>query len=168
VPRLNGGGIGPNLVVEVSLMVRKAHIADAKAIHKLLLNYAREGLMLSRSLPDIYECIRDFYVFEEGGETVGTVCLHICWEDLAEVRSLAVAASHEGRGLGRALVEACLGEARQLGLKRVFALTYQPVFFGKLGFHEIEKSELPQKIWGDCMKCAKFPECDEIALSIDL
>ncbi|GAB6082473.1 hypothetical protein JCM30471_13870 [Desulfuromonas carbonis] len=110
---------------------------------------------------DIYENIRDFYVFEENGETVGTVCLHICWEDLAEVRSLAVSADCEGRGLGRELVEACLVEARDLGMKRVFALTYKPVFFAKLGFHEIEKSELPQKIWGDCMKCAKFPECDE-------
>ncbi|GAB6084491.1 N-acetyltransferase [Desulfuromonas carbonis] len=149
-------------------MVRKARIADARAIHKLLLGYAREGMMLSRSLPDIYENIRDFYVFEENGETVGTVCLHICWEDLAEVRSLAVSADCEGRGLGRELVEACLVEARDLGMKRVFALTYKPVFFAKLGFHEIEKSELPQKIWGDCMKCAKFPECDEIALSITL
>lgn len=149
-------------------MVRKARIADARAIHKLLLGYAREGMMLSRSLPDIYENIRDFYVFEDNGETVGTVCLHICWEDLAEVRSLAVSADFEGRGLGRKLVEACLAEARELGMKRVFALTYKPVFFGKLGFHEIEKSELPQKIWGDCMKCAKFPECDEIALSITL
>ncbi|AMV72976.1 acetyltransferase [Desulfuromonas sp. DDH964] len=149
-------------------MVRKARIADARAIHKLLLGYAREGMMLSRSLPDIYENIRDFYVFEENGETVGTVCLHICWEDLAEVRSLAVSADCEGRGLGRELVEACLAEARDLGMKRVFALTYKPVFFAKLGFHEIEKSELPQKIWGDCMKCAKFPECDEIALSITL
>jgi len=149
-------------------MVRKARIADARAIHKLLLGYAREGMMLSRSLPDIYENIRDFYVFEENGETVGTVCLHICWEDLAEVRSLAVSSEFEGRGLGRKLVEACLAEARELGMKRVFALTYKPIFFGKLGFHEIEKSELPQKIWGDCMKCAKFPECDEIALSITL
>jgi len=149
-------------------MIRKARIGDAKAIHKLLLGYAKEGLMLSRSLPDIYENIRDFYVFEEGGETVGTVCLNICWEDLAEVRSLAVAAGSEGRGIGRQLVVACLDEAREFGLKRVFALTYQPLFFSRLGFQEIEKSELPQKIWGDCMKCAKFPECDEIALSIRL
>jgi amino-acid N-acetyltransferase len=149
-------------------MVRKARIADSKPIHKLLLTYAREGLMLSRSLPDIYESIRDFYVFEEGGETIGTVCLHICWDDLAEVRSLAVAGSHEGRGLGRQLVQACLDEARELGLKKVFALTYKPGFFGKLGFREIEKSQLPQKIWGDCMKCAKFPECDEIAMTLEL
>ena len=149
-------------------MVRKARIADARAIHKLLLDYARDGLMLSRSLPDIFENIRDFYVFEDRGETVGTVCLHICWDDLAEVRSLAVAASHGGQGVGRQLVQSCLEEARELGLKRVFALTYKPGFFARLGFHEIEKSELPQKIWGDCMKCAKFPECDEIALSISL
>lgn len=149
-------------------MVRKARIPDAKVIHKLLNSYARDGLMLSRSLSEIYEAIRDFYVFEENGTVSGTVCLHICWEDLAEVRSLAVSEDRGGKGLGRQLVQACLDEARLLGLKRVFALTYKPGFFEKLGFHLIEKSELPQKIWGDCMKCAKFPECDEIALSIEL
>jgi amino-acid N-acetyltransferase len=149
-------------------MIRRAGIHDAKAIHKLLITYAREGLMLSRSLSEIYEAIRDFHVFESDGSVVGTVCLHICWEDLAEVRSLAVAEGEEGRGVGRRLVDACLEEARQLGLKRVFALTYKPGFFEKFGFHEIEKSELPQKIWGDCMKCVKFPECDEIAMILDL
>jgi len=145
-------------------MLRKARITDARAIHQLLIGYAREGLMLSRPLSEIYESIRDFYVVEDGERVIGTVSLHICWDDLAEVRSLAVATDEEGRGIGRCLVEACLEEACQLGLKRVFALTYKPGFFTKLGFHEIEKSELPQKIWGDCMKCAKFPECDEIAL----
>lgn len=148
-------------------MVRRARIPDARSIHKLLIDYAKDGLMLPRSLSDIYEAIRDFYVFEEQGEIVGTVCLHICWEDLAEVRSLAVAEAYGSRGLGRQLVQACLDEARQLGLKRVFALTYKPGFFEKLGFHLIEKSELPHKIWTDCIKCAKFPECDEIALSIE-
>lgn len=149
-------------------MIRKSRIADVKAIHKLLNTYAKDGLMLSRSLSELYEALRDFYVWEEGGEVVGTVCLHICWEDLAEVRSLAVAEEQAGRGIGRRLVEACLDEARRLGLKRVFALTYQVDFFHKLGFREIEKSQLPHKIWGDCMKCAKFPECDEIAMSLDL
>mgnify|MGYP000847481815 CR=1 FL=1 len=148
-------------------MIRKARMADAKAIHKLLLTYAQQGLMLSRSLADIYEGIRDFYVFEVDEQVVGTVCLHICWSDLAEVRSLAVDAAREGRGIGRKLVDACLDEARGLGIQRVFALTYKPVFFGKLGFHEIEKSELPHKIWSDCIKCPKFPECDEIAMSIE-
>jgi amino-acid N-acetyltransferase len=149
-------------------MVRKARIPDAKTIHKLLLTYAKDGLMLSRSLSEIYEAIRDFYVFEQEGQVVGTVCLHICWEDLAEVRSLAVAEESGGRGIGRQLVEACLEEGRQLGLRRLFALTYKPIFFGKLGFAEIEKSQLPHKIWGDCIKCAKFPECDEIAMACDL
>jgi len=149
-------------------MIRKARIADVKAIHKLLNTYAKDGLMLSRSLSDIYEALRDFYVFDEEEVVVGTVCLHICWEDLAEVRSLAVAEEAGLRGIGRQLVQSCLDEARQLGLKRVFALTYKPGFFEKLGFHLIEKSELPHKIWGDCMKCAKFPECDEIAMSLEL
>jgi len=149
-------------------MIRKARIADAKAIHQLLIQYAQQGMMLSRSLSDIYESIRDFYVLEDNDQVVGTVCLSICWEDLAEVRSLAVREGQGLRGFGRALVEACLEEARQLGLKRVFALTYKPLFFEKLGFQQIEKSELPHKIWSDCLKCPKFPECDEIALSINL
>ncbi len=148
-------------------MIRKARIPDAKPIHRLLLTYAKEGLMLSRSLSEIYEEIRDFYVYEVDGAVVGTVCLHICWEDLAEVRSLAVDEGQGGKGIGRDLVKSCLSEARELGLKKVFALTYKPGFFSKLGFHEIEKSELPHKIWGDCMRCPKFPECDEIAMSIE-
>lgn len=145
-------------------MIRHAHIADVRAIHKLLMTYASDGLMLSRSLSEIYEALRDFYVFEEHGEVLGTVCLHICWEDLAEVRSLAVSAEAEGRGIGRMLVDTCLDEARTLGLKKVFALTYKQAFFEKRGFHVIEKSQLPHKIWGDCLKCAKFPDCDEIAM----
>ncbi len=149
-------------------MIREALIPDAKAIHKLLVTYAKDGMMLPRSLAEIYENIRDFYVFDRDGEVLGTVCLHICWEDLAEVRSLAVSQACAGQGIGRQLVEACLIEARRLGLKRVFALTYKPVFFAKLGFAEIEKSELPHKIWGDCLKCAKFPDCDETALAIAL
>lgn len=149
-------------------MIRKAILQDARQIHKLLLNYAKDGLVLPRSLMDIFEAIRDFYVFVEDGRVVGAAALNICWEDLAEVRSLVVDENHNGRGIGRYLVEACIAEARQLGIGRVFALTYQQAFFEKLGFQVIEKSELPQKIWGDCIKCAKFPECDEIALSLSL
>lgn len=149
-------------------MIRKATIADVRSIHKLLIEFANAGMMLSRSLSDLYEAIRDFYVWEENGTIVGTVCLHICWEDLAEVRSLAVDKDFSGRGIGKKLVEVCLDEARELGLKRVFALTYQDAFFGKLGFVVIEKSELPHKIWGDCIKCPKFPECDEIAMKFDI
>lgn len=149
-------------------MIRKARIPDVKVIHKLLLSYAQQGLMLSRSLVDMYECLRDFYIQEQDGEVVGAVALHICWEDLAEIRSLAVSQAHERRGVGRQLVQACLEEARALGIKQVFALTYQPGFFEKMGFDYIEKSELPQKIWSDCLKCPKFPDCDEIAMSLRL
>jgi amino-acid N-acetyltransferase len=149
-------------------MIRKARIPDVKVVHKLLLSYAQQGLMLSRSLADMYECLRDFYILELEDEVIGAVALHICWEDLAEIRSLAVSQAHERRGVGRQLVQACLDEARRLGLKQVFALTYQPGFFEKMGFDFIEKSELPQKIWSDCIKCPKFPDCDEIAMSIRL
>ena len=150
------------------MAIRKARIPDAKAIHKLLITYAQQELMLSRSLPDIYERIRSFYVYEVSGEILGTVSLQICWEDLAEVRSLAVAETQVKKGMGRQLVQSCLEEARALGLKKVFALTYQPVFFEKMGFQYIEKAELPQKIWSDCVKCPKFPDCDEIAMSVVL
>jgi amino-acid N-acetyltransferase len=149
-------------------MIRKAILQDARQIHKLLLNYAKDGLVLPRSLMEIFEAIRDFYVFVDNERVVGAAALNICWEDLAEVRSLVVHEDFGGRGIGRHLVEACISEARQLGIGRVFALTYQQTFFEKLGFAVIEKSELPQKIWGDCIKCAKFPECDEIAMSISL
>lgn len=148
-------------------MVRTARIPDARIIHQLLNHFAKTGLMLSSSLSEIYENIRSFYVFEEQGEVVGVVRLQVCWEDLAEIRSLAVAESVGGRGIGRELVEACLVEARQLGLKKVFALTYKPGFFAKMGFSEIEKSELPHKIWRDCIQCPQFPECDEIAVCVE-
>jgi amino-acid N-acetyltransferase len=150
-------------------MVRSAKISDARPIHQLLLKYANDGLVLPRSLSDIYECIRNFYVYEDQTDgVIGAVCLQISWEDLAEVRSLVVAEQASGRGVGRVLVEQCLDEAREIGLEKVFALTYKVGFFEKLGFHEIEKSELPHKIWGDCIKCAKFPECDETAMLTEL
>ena len=150
-------------------MVRSAKIPDARPIHQLLLKYAADGLVLPRSLSDIYECIRNFYVYEDpDGVVIGAVCLQISWEDLAEVRSLVVAEQASGRGVGSLLVKQCLDEAREIGLPKVFALTYKVVFFEKLGFSEIEKSELPHKIWGDCIKCAKFPECDETAMLIRL
>ena len=149
-------------------MIRRARIPDARIIHQLLLTYAKDGQLLGRSLAAIYDTIRDFYVYEENGEILGVGALAICWEDLAEVRSLAVVPGYHGRGIGRKIVEKCLVEAKDLGLKRVFALTYQPEFFKKLGFSEIDKSELPQKVWGDCINCVKFPDCDELALAINL
>ena len=149
-------------------MIRKARMSDVKGIHGLIAEYARKGDMLPRSLADIYENLRDYFVFEEdGGELAGSAAIHIMWEDLAEVRSLAVRDGKMRRGIGTQLVESCISEAIVLGIARVFALTYKPEFFEKLGFHVVDKSELPQKIWTDCLKCSKFPDCDEVALVAD-
>lgn len=149
-------------------MLRKAKISDVKDIQKLLTNYASRGEMLSRSLSELYEAIRDFYIYDEDGQVVGASALHIVWEDLAEVRSVAVAEGVGRRGIGSQVVGACLDEARTLGLKRLFCLTYKPDFFAKFGFRVVDKSELPHKVWGDCIKCVKFPDCDEIAMILDL
>lgn len=150
-------------------MIRKARMGDVKAIQKLVAEYAKKGDMLPRSLSEIYENLRDYFVFtEDGGEVVGSAAIHIMWEDLAEVRSVAVREDRKRRGVGTRLVEACISEAIVLGISRVFALTYRPEFFEKLGFFRVDKSELPQKIWTDCLKCSKFPDCDEVALLADL
>lgn len=149
-------------------MIRKAQIGDVKEIHKLLMTFASRGDMLSRSLSELYESLRDFYIFEENGQLLGTAALHIVWDDLAEVRSVAVAEAAGRKGIGSLLVRACIEEARLLGLKRIFCLTYKPDFFGKHGFHLVDKSELPHKVWGDCVKCVKFPDCDENAMILDL
>ena len=149
-------------------MIRKAQISDVKEIQKLLIIFASRGDMLSRSLSEIYESLRDFYVFEKGGTILGAAALHIVWDDLAEVRSVAVVEDAGRKGIGSQLVQACIAEAREIGLKRIFCLTYKPDFFGKHGFHLVDKSELPHKVWGDCIKCVKFPDCDENAMILDL
>ena len=149
-------------------MIRKARMSDVKGIHGLIAEYARKGDMLPRSLADIYETLRDYFIFEDDdGELVGSAAIHIMWEDLAEVRSLAVREGKMRRGVGTQLVESCISEAIVLGIGRVFALTYKPGFFEKLGFHVVDKAELPQKIWTDFLKCSKFPDCDEVALVAD-
>ncbi|MCL5023834.1 MAG: N-acetyltransferase [Nitrospirae bacterium] len=146
------------------MKIRKATIADIKPIHKLINEFAGKGEMIPRSLNDLYENMRDIFVCEDGGELKGVCALHILWEDLAEIRSLSVKSDSRRAGIGKRLVTTCVREAENLGIRKVFALTYHPDFFKKIGFSEIDKSELPQKIWGDCLRCPKFPECDETAV----
>jgi amino-acid N-acetyltransferase len=148
--------------------IRKAKASDIRAIHNLVNNFAKRHGIIPRSLNDLYEHIRDLIVCEEDGHIKGVCALHVLWEDLAEVRSLVVKKDSQGKGIGKALVKRALKDARILGIKRVFALTYNPEFFKMLGFKDIDKSKLPQKIWGDCLKCHKFPECDEVAVIIEL
>ena len=149
-------------------MIREARLRDVKEIQRLVKLYSNRGEMLPRSLSELYDNIRDFVVFTQNRKVVGICALHICWEDLAEIRSLAVEEGIRGRGIGGKLVKACLEESRRLGVKRVFALTYQSDFFERLGFKKVDKSVLPHKIWTDCLKCVKFPDCDEIAVVKEL
>lgn len=145
-------------------MIRPAVMSDVKSIQTLVNYYAKDGEMLSLSLNDIYEKILEFVVWEEGGEIIGCCALHPTWEDLAEIRSIAVRSDIGKKGVGKALVEKSLETAVTLGISKVFLLTYVPGFFSKLGFEEVEKEQLPKKIWSDCLKCTKFPDCDEIAM----
>jgi amino-acid N-acetyltransferase len=151
-------------------MVRKARISDVPGIQKMLLDFSREGKLLARSLSELYTHLRDTFVTvdEENGKVTGCCSLHIFWEDLAEIRSLAVAKPYQGKGLGRVLVEACVQEGRDLGIARLFTLTYETGFFECVGLRIVDKDVFPQKIWADCLHCPKFPECDEVALVMDL
>ncbi len=145
-------------------MIRKAKIKDIKQIQELIAGFAKAGTMLPRALNELYEHLRDFWVYDEKGKLLGCAALHISWDDLAEIKSLAVAKNKQGRGIGRDLALACLAEAEVLGAKKIFALSYQPGFFKKLGFKKIEHAALPHKIWAECINCCKFPNCQEIAL----
>jgi amino-acid N-acetyltransferase len=148
--------------------VEKARTADARQVHDLVNAFAGRGEMLPRTMGEVYENLRDFFVVRRDDEVLGCVALHIVWEDLAEVRSLAVREQSRTVGLGALLVQACIGEARRLGLKRLFALTFKPAFFEKLGFRQADVMTLPQKVWNECYRCPKFPSCNEIAMVLDL
>ena len=144
--------------------LRKATFGDVEAIHKLVNDYAQQGVMLPRSRNSIYETLRDVIIAEEEGQLVGVGSLHLSWDALAEVRALAIAPDFQRQGIGRQIVEALLVEGRALGVKTFFTLTYQPEFFGTMGFSEVTKEKLPQKVWKECINCPKFPNCDEVAM----
>ena len=146
------------------MKVEKARITDVPSMHKLINFFAERGEMLPRPLSEIYEGIRDYFVIRDEGVLVGCAALHVNWSDLAEIRSVAVSEDHQKKGVGYRLIKACLKEAVELGLPTVFCLTYKPGFFEKLEFHRVDKMELPQKVWNECYRCAKFPNCDEVAM----
>jgi amino-acid N-acetyltransferase len=145
-------------------MIRKAKIEDIKQIQSLINSFAKKDLMLPRSLNELYEGIRDFWVCEVNKKIVGCSALHISWEDLAEIKSVAVAKSSQSKGIGRELILKCLDEAKELGAKRVFLLTYNPGYFRQFGFKRVKNACLPHKVWAECINCCKFPNCQEVAL----
>ena len=152
-------------------MLRKARIGDVKTIHRLINLSAGKGEMLPRSLMDIYNSLRDFFVYydEDKSAVIGICAMNIIWENLAEVRSLFVAENHRKKGIGKQLVDACIAEAITLELFRIFSMTYKKEFFVRLGFKEVDRTTLPQKIWSDCFHCSKYPDyCDETAMIVEL
>jgi len=146
-------------------MIRRAKVIDAQSIFTIINQWAKRSRVLDRSLSYIYEHIRDFWVYEEKGSIIGCCSLHIVgWQGLGEIKSLVVKQKYHKKGIGKALVSQCLQEARELGLTDVFALTFAPGFFRRVGFCPIDRKKLPHKIWSDCINCVFFPDCKEEAL----
>jgi amino-acid N-acetyltransferase len=148
--------------------VGRAHVRDAEAIHRIVNFWAARGDMLPRTMGEVYENLRDFFVVREDDETVACGSLHITWADMAELKSLAVREDRQSAGYGSAITRACIAEGRELGLERIFALTYRPAFFERLGFRQVDVMTLPRKVWNECYRCPKFPGCNEIAMTCEL
>lgn len=147
-------------------MIRKAILDDVKHIHSLLQHYSEQGELLARPMTKIYDHLRDFWIFEDEDtkKVIGCCALQFCWEELAEIRSLAVAPEFTNKGIGSTLTERAIQEAVYFNVKSLFTLTYRPGFFKKFEFKEIDKSDLPLKIWADCVACVNFPNCNETAM----
>jgi amino-acid N-acetyltransferase len=150
--------------MKADIKVDRARVSDANSMHHMISHFADKGEMLPRALSEIYEDIRDYFVVRKRGRIIACAALHVAWVDLAEIRSLAVDEQAQNQRIGSVLVQACLEEARELGIPRVFCLVRKPAFFEKHGFQLIDKTELPHKVWAECYRCPKFPDCDEVAL----
>ncbi len=149
----------------MEITTRAARLGDVPALHALINTFAEQKLMLHRPMAELYETARDFLVAEaEVGGLVGCAAVHIDTDTIGELKSLAVAPAAHGRGVGRALVNACETEAKRLGLTRLFCLTYQVDFFTRLGYTRVDRSRLPDKVWTECVRCHRFLDCDEVAM----
>jgi len=150
-------------------MIRKAKIQEVPEIRRFLGEFTLEGGILPRTLAQLYDQLRDYFVYrEDKGPIAGVAALHICWAGLGEIRSVAVASQYRGRGIGSKLVKTCLVEAGVLGLSEIFLLTLVPDFFKPFGFKVVSREELLPIVWADCVNCVKFPDCDEIPMLLDL
>jgi amino-acid N-acetyltransferase len=146
------------------LNIRPARVSDVPAIYELIRVFADQKLMIRRSMTELYETIREFLVaVDDENRVVGCVALHVFWADLAEIRCLAVSEHVQNLGVGRQLVDACWESARELEITSVFALTQATAFFERCGYHSVATSELPSRIWNECVRCPAFPECKELA-----
>lgn len=152
----------------MDIRIEKATITDVPKIHKLVNDFADQGEMLHRPLTELYENVRDFMVIRNGDALAGCASLHVVWADLAEIKAVAVSEEHQAQGLGQTLMQACIDEAKNLGIATVFVLTHKPGYYGKLGFRLAEVMSLPRKVWGECLRCPKFPHCNELAMVMNL
>jgi len=150
--------------MKADIKVDRARVGDASSVHRLISRFADKGEVLPRALSEIYDGIRDYFVVRKGGRIVACAALHVTWVDLAEIRSLAVDEEEQKQRIGSLLVQACIDEAKELGIPKIFCLVRKPAFFERHGFQLIDKMELPQKVWAECYRCPKFPNCDEVAL----
>jgi amino-acid N-acetyltransferase len=150
--------------MKADIKVDRARVGDANSMHQMISHFADKGEMLPRALSEIYDGIRDYFVVRKGSRVIACAALHVTWVDLAEIRSLAVDEQEQNQSIGSLLTQACLEEAKELGIPRVFCLVRKPAFFERHGFQLIDKTELPQKVWAECYRCPKFPNCDEVAL----
>jgi amino-acid N-acetyltransferase len=150
--------------MKTDIKIDRARVSDAASIHQMISHFADKREMLPRALSEIYEDIRDYFVVRQRDQVIACAALHVTWVDLAEIRSLAVDEKEQNQKIGSLLVQACLEESKELGIPRVFCLVRKPAFFEKHGFQLIDKMELPQKVWAECYRCPKFPDCDEVAL----
>ena len=150
--------------MKADIKVDRARVGDASSVHRLISRFADKGEVLPRALSEIYDGIRDYFVVRKGGRIVACAALHVTWVDLAEIRSLAVDEEEQKQRIGSLLVQACIDEAKELDIPKIFCLVRKPAFFERHGFQLIDKTELPQKVWAECYRCPKFPNCDEVAL----
>jgi amino-acid N-acetyltransferase len=152
-----------------NFVIRKARMGDVRQMHALLNHFAESRELLPRSLSEIYENLQQFFVVTKGDEIVGTCALYITWDDLAEVKALAVAREYQGKGLGKWLLTTIIEEAKKIGVKTLFTLTIRENLFKKFGFKHVKKSGLPHKVWTECVRCPYFPDsCIETSLVLDL
>jgi len=149
---------------DIPLKVAKARLRDARGVMALINTYAAQGIMLPRTEFEMAENIRDFSLIYAGEDLIACGALHLYSTTSAEIRSLAVEPNWKQHGLGTTIMEVLEAEASDHGVTSLFAFTYVPGFFRKLGYQEVERGELPLKAWKDCLKCPKFQACDEIAM----
>lgn len=150
------------------MKIRQAKVSDVKTMHSLIGFYAENKEMLPRPINDLYENIQEFVVAEDKKKVIACCALHVSWEDLAEIKALAVSQNHQHKGIGTKLVHVLHKRAVQLGIKKTFALSFKPAFFERMGYTRIAREKLPHKIWGECVKCHLFPDCGETPLILDL